>query len=119
MAKRGSTLFSVSKIAKPGLITQRAQERILELESHIVTVNDEDVVVSDVASSIVTVSVVEEKEEKDLVALVRLLGCITKRRFDQDSESLEVTADLAVVKRPLDQRGSAELGGEVGWQLGY
>jgi len=136
MAKRGSTSFSATKVAKSGLITAKALKRVLELEkevlrlrhhvsvlskrnhklelrlgevlvegdrrerreevavpergvaneeeeagvldpvevSHIVAFGDEDVVVSDVAGTVVAVSVEASEEEEGSVALVRLPG---------------------------------------------
>jgi len=35
MAKRGSTSFSATKVAKSGLITAKALERVLELEKEV------------------------------------------------------------------------------------
>jgi len=174
MAKRGSTSFSATKVAKSGLITVKALERVLKLEkevsrlrhhvsvlskrshklelrlgealereargvgkeevavpgrgvadeeeeagvpdpvivSHIVAFGDEDLVVSDVAGTVVAVSVAEVEEEEGSVALVRLPS-VKKRRLDEGGGSLEVVEDLAVVKALLGPRGRREGDGRV------
>jgi len=80
--------------------------------SHIVAFGDEDVVVSGVAGTVVSVSVAEVEEEGGSVALVRLPG-VKKRRLDESGGSLKVVEDLPVVKVPLGRRGRSEGEGRV------
>jgi len=93
-----------------GVTDEEEEAGVLDpmMVSHIVVIGDENVVVSDMAGTVVAVSVEDVEEEKGLVALVRLLGGVKKRRFNEDSRSLKVTEDLAVVKVLLSPRGSVE-----------
>ena len=75
--------------------------------SHIVAFEDEDVVVSGVAGTVVAVLVAEVEEDKGAVALVRL-PVVKKRRLDEEGGSLEVVEDLGIVKAPLGPRGKRE-----------
>jgi len=106
LEKVGGEVKEDVAMSKRGVADKEEVGRISDhvMVSHIVAFGDKDVVVSGVAGTIVVVLEEEEEEARSLVALMRLLEGVKRRKLDGDGGGVKGTKDLAVVKVLLGPR---------------